>query len=421
VDIAIAFDDSVALGIGLSPVTDLRSAALVRTGAMTTVERWAAVLEVTADTLLRTLIVPGAQAELARDELDISINPADPLDGVDQAAVLLVSARCVLPPAQLRELPVGQAIVEVGSGEPVAVRLTPGAARAFLADLGPGAIERAGAVAAHDADRCLLRRPWDIVRFRDAAIDLDLALLAGALEGQPVPAHATVIGSADAITIARDAVVMPGCVLDATHGPIVLDHEATVRPMAIVQGPAYVGMGSTALERCHVKPHTAIGPVCKVNGEVGGVIFQGYANKAHEGHLGDSYVGKWVNLGAGTTNSNLLNTYTPVKTRVLPGDRYEDTGLVFLGAIIGDHTKTAIGTRLTTGCVIGTGAMLASSATVPQSVRPFTWLTDQREQHFRLSKFLEVAEAAMARRRVELTPAERAQLTALNQAASATG
>ncbi|MFT3685650.1 MAG: hypothetical protein QM783_12110 [Phycisphaerales bacterium] len=80
-------------------------------------------------------------------------------------------------------------------------------------------------------------------------------------------------------------------------------------------GPAYIGSHSTVIERTLVKAHSSIGPWCKVAGEVGGVVFQGFANKAHDGHLGDAFVGEWSNLGAGTTNSNLLNTYGEVTMR----------------------------------------------------------------------------------------------------------
>ncbi|MGP1345287.1 MAG: hypothetical protein ACTS3F_01285 [Phycisphaerales bacterium] len=453
--LAIGFDDSLACGGGsgagrdawLGPLTDLRSAALVRTGALTTLERWAAALEVTAGAYIGALLVPEHLDALTREQTEVPVHAAgadtgwlDALLAEDEQVegggapggadgILLVSMRCVHPPAGLGALPVGSAIVEVGSGAIIAARVMPDGVRAFAGALG-GAGGGLGAQALglrieHEADRCVLHRAWDVIRFRDAALDLDLALLGEAIErgddaGTMLSASSgvTVIGDPERITIAEGAIVMPSAVLDASAGPIVIDHHAVVRPMSIVQGPAYIGERSTVLERCHVKAHTAIGPVCKVNGEIGGTIFQGYANKAHEGHLGDSYIGQWVNLGAGTTNSNLLNTYSPIKTRATGEHRYEDTGLVFLGAIIGDHTKTAIGTLLTTGAVIGTGCMLASSNTVPQSVRAFTWLTNEREQAFRFSKFVEVATAAMARRQTELTPAERSRLEALNTAAA---
>ena len=166
----------------------------------------------------------------------------------------------------------------------------------------------------------------------------------------------------------------------------------------MICGPCSVGAGATVLDRALIRPNTVIGPRCKVGGEVGSTIFQGYANKAHDGYLGDSWVGKWANLGAGTVGSNLLNTYGEVTMRTeVDGPRHR-TGLRFLGAIIGDHVKTAISTRIMTGSVLGTGAMVATSAPPPDTVRRFAWLTDDGERSYRLGKFLEVMNAVMARR-----------------------
>ena len=123
------------------------------------------------------------------------------------------------------------------------------------------------------------------------------------------------------------------------------------------------------IDNAIIKPNTVIGPQCKVGGEVGATIFQGSANKAHEGHLGDSWVGKWVNLGAATVNSNLLNTYDEVTMRLDADDSRHRTGRQFMGALIGDHVKTAIGTRLMTGTVLGTGAMIATSTPPPEIIR----------------------------------------------------
>jgi hypothetical protein len=144
--------------------------------------------------------------------------------------------------------------------------------------------------------------------------------------------------------------------------------------------------------------------MCKVGGEIGSTVFQGYANKSHEGHLGDSWVGKWVNLGAGTTNSNLLNTYGEVTVRLAPDGPRHRTGMTFLGAMLGDHVKTAIGTRLMTGSIVGTGAMIATSTPPPTTVPPFAWLTDEGRRTYRLEKFLDVARTVMGRRERRMTP-----------------
>ena len=153
-----------------------------------------------------------------------------------------------------------------------------------------------------------------------------------------------------------------------------------------------------------------------MGGEVGGTVFQGFANKSHEGHLGDSYVGEWVNLGAGTTNSNLLNTYGEVSMRLEPDGSRWRSGRQFLGCILGDHVKTAIGTRIMTGTVIGTGAMVAGS-TPPASVVPrFAWVTDDGVRSYRLDKFLDVAGTVMARRELPLSEPIRAALADLHAA-----
>jgi UDP-N-acetylglucosamine diphosphorylase/glucosamine-1-phosphate N-acetyltransferase len=205
-------------------------------------------------------------------------------------------------------------------------------------------------------------------------------------------------------------------VLDSEQGPIHIAEHATVRPGAILIGPCYVGPHATVLERATIRGGTAIGPWCKVNGEVSGTIFQGFANKAHDGYLGDAYVGEWVNLGAGTTVSNLLNTYGEVITKATPGSPNERTGESFLGPVIGDHVKTAICTRIMTGAVLHTGSMFATTAAVCGCVPGFTWATDEGQRSYRLDKFLEVARSAMSRRKVEASEAYVAALTALHGA-----
>ncbi|CAN0594021.1 unnamed protein product, partial [Laminaria digitata] len=179
------------------------------------------------------------------------------------------------------------------------------------------------------------------------------------------------------------------------------EENATIHPGAIITGPAYIGPGSSVLEQANIKPNTAVGPVCKVAGEVGGSVFQGYANKGHAGHLGDSWVGEWANLGADTTNSNLLNTYGEITARPTPGGSMEKTGETFLGVTMGDHAKTAIGTRIMTGAIVGTGTMFAASTALSGTTEPFSWHTDAGVKHYRLGKFVEVSLTVMGRRGIK--------------------
>src|SRR5262249_54025468 len=154
-----------------------------------------------------------------------------------------------------------------------------------------------------------------------------------------------------AIHVAAGATIKPGVVLDADHGPIHIDRDALIEPNAVLQGPCYIGPGSIIRPGAAIRENTTIGPVCKVGGEVEASIFQGYANKQHDGFLGHSFVSPWANLGADTVTSDLKNTYGTIRVH-LNGVGVE-SGQQFIGSIIGDHAKTGIGTILPTGCVLG--------------------------------------------------------------------
>lgn len=413
----IIYDDGAA---DLRPLTDLRAAFDIRTGALTTRERLTVLLEQVAECPVAALIAPADIAPLVAERSRYPVNPDDLRAVCAEASgddsVFVINGRAVLPPANLGELEVGQGFVEE-DGTLIGAHLSIDDALAFLADFKslPADLETAAA-----PDRVLMRYPWDVIAMRDHALLIDLAMLLSG-ESQELPEGVVAIdGDEDpSIRIAPSAVIYPTVVLDASEGPIVIDDGATVRPQAIIRGPAYIGIQSTVLDRALIKPHTAIGPICKVAGEVGGTIFQGFANKAHEGHLGDSWIGEWANLGADTTNSNLLNTYDQVVMQTVPaseGGRKQRTGLQFLGCLMGDHTKTAINSTLMTGSCFSTGTMIATTAAPPAFTERFSWCTDAGIRSFRMNKFIEIAKTVMGRRGIEPSEDYIARLNTLAQA-----
>jgi len=319
---------------------------------------------------------------------------ASVVDRAEGADVLAVNGRCVLPGSEISALKPGEALVEASTGELVAAR---GASADVGAALRDG-LAGSGLAMHPSKGVCLLRRPWDVVRFRDEALRRDLAMLAVDRWSGAAGVHCF---GAHAVSVDPGAQVYPGVAIDSEHGAVRLETGAVVRPGAILSGPCWIGPGSTVVERAHIKGGTAIGPVCKVGGEVGGTIFQGWSNKGHEGYLGDSWVGEWVNFGAGTTNSNLLNTYGEVAARVGPEASNERTGLTFLGCMVGDHAKFAILTRIMTGASVGTGTMWAATAPVSGATARFVWSTDAGQKPFRFDKFMETARAIMGRRKIE--------------------
>ncbi len=245
--------------------------------------------------------------------------------------------------------------------------------------------------------------PWDLVRLNAEEIEADapFVLAAGAIEGS-VSEGAHVVSPAG-VSVGEGASVAPGAVLDATGGPVVIASGAVVMANAVVLGPAFVGRGSVIKIGAKIYGGTAIGESCKVGGEVEDSIIHSYSNKQHDGFLGHSYLGSWVNLGAATDTSDLKNNYGTVRVEI--AGEVVDTGSVLVGATIGDHSKTAIGTKLNTGTVIGVFANVVAHELSPKAVPSFTWSVGGRQSEHELEKAIATATQVMARRGVELTGA----------------
>lgn len=310
-----------------------------------------------------------------------------------------------------------------GGGHTAAVRLTRELPAEYFADgdLDLDDLARSGAETTV-LDGWWLDEVWDLVRLLPDQLSDDLAFLEKAHSANPgrfssPPAHVSVIGdhpvlvSAGRVSEAESlpaALIEPQVVLDATAGPICIEAGSVVHAFTRLVGPCYVGSQSSILgDRVAA---SAIGDVCKVRGEMSNTIVLGHSNKGHDGFVGHSYLGRWVNLGAGTITSNLKNTYGPVTLWTSKGVR--DTGMQFLGTFFGDHAKTGIGTRLTTGTVLGAGANVYGAALPPKAVAPFSWGSAPPFSVFHLDKFLEVVQRVMERRQMTLSEATRRQLAA---------
>jgi UDP-N-acetylglucosamine diphosphorylase/glucosamine-1-phosphate N-acetyltransferase len=225
----------------------------------------------------------------------------------------------------------------------------------------------------------------------------------------PIPDGCLVIGDPAEVIILGGA-VEPGVVFDVRYGAIVIEEGAEIRSGTRLEGPLYAGAHCRILGG-HLSA-SVLGPHCRVKGELSHSVFLGYSNKGHDGFVGHSVLGTWVNLGAMTTTSNLKNTYGEVQVEVA-GTRFP-TGRQFVGTIFGDHAKLGIGTLLSTGTMIGAGANVFGPGPVPKYVPPFAWggsSTELMDQ----AGFLRVAERVMPRRQIEFTAARKASLAALWQ------
>ena len=373
-----------APGPAWSPFSGARPLAELRAGAWRIRERWAAVVGAT------DVSVMGGHAP---DFADADSAPLLPMGAVKGAAVVARSDFAPSGPA----LDLDPAVRRLTHGATtVAWVVPPGETWTAPHEQGPP----------HALDGIPLRGAWDLVTAVEQLLAGDCAAcLVDPVD--PVPGGCIVLGDPGDIAC-FGARVEPGVVFDVRHGAIVLEEGVEVRSGTRLEGPLFAGPGTWLLGGAI--RHSAIGPNCRVHGEVSTSVFLGYANKSHDGFLGHSVVGQWANLGAGTITSNLKNTYGEVRLD-LPGGRVA-TGRTNLGALMGDHAKTAIGTLLSTGTVIGAGASVIG-APVPRWVPPFAWGAAGAEL-LDVEGFVKIAKRVMPRRRIEVGPREEASLRALH-------
>ena len=249
----------------------------------------------------------------------------------------------------------------------------------------------------------LLEYPWDLIRLNGEAIKADFRLIGKrGIEGKV--AEGACLINPDQIYLAKGAEVQSGVVLNAEEGPIYIGEEVKIRPPTVIDGPSYIGKG-TIVDGAKIREGCSVGPVCRIAGEIEESIFYAYSNKHHDGFIGHSYVGEWVNLAALTTTSDLKNTYGKIRVH-LKGEAI-DTGEIKIGSFIGDHTKTGIGTLLEAGCVIGVACNVFGGGIAPKFIPSFSWGDEARLVENQLDKVIKVARSVMKRRGVRQTEADR--------------
>ncbi len=242
---------------------------------------------------------------------------------------------------------------------------------------------------------------WDLIARNAQEIERDLSIVPYAEVFEPLEPTIKKLGNR--VYVGHDVQIDPYVVLDTREGPIFLGDGVRVRPFSYLHGPLAVLNHSLIKAGSRIGEGTTIGPVCKVAGEIEASILQGYSNKQHDGFLGHSYLGEWVNLGAGTNNSDLKNNYRPVRVQLPHGT--VDTGQIFVGLMAGDHVKTGINTMFNTGTVVGFGANVFDAGFPPKFIPSFAWGGKQGFVPYDLARFVTTARRVMARRQVELTEA----------------
>ncbi|HMC54898.1 MAG TPA: putative sugar nucleotidyl transferase [Gemmatimonadaceae bacterium] len=249
----------------------------------------------------------------------------------------------------------------------------------------------------HDIAGQWIDHVWDFIGKLAPMLVEDLSRLSDGMKPVKVDGSG---GKKSPVFAEPDAHIESQTYFDTSGGPVYVARGAKVQTFTRIVGPCYIGADSQVLGEKIAA--SSIGDVCKLHGEANSIVMLGHSNKGHEGFVGHSYFGRWVNLGAGTITSNLKNTYSSVELWTPNGTA--DTDLQFLGTMFGDHAKTGIGTPLNTGTVVGAGANVFGGTLPPKAVPPFAWGDRPPYDSYDIDKFFEVARRAMARRHVELSP-----------------
>ncbi len=242
---------------------------------------------------------------------------------------------------------------------------------------------------------------YQLVHMNHAEIVKDSKFFKGGVRGR-VYEGAHILGD---VIIEEGATVYPGVVIDGLEGPVVIAKDAVIMPNATILGPSYIGEKSRIKVGAKIYEGTSIGPVCKIGGEVEETIIQGYSNKQHDGFLGHAYIGEWVNLGADTNNSDLKNNYSSVK--IFIDGEWINTGEMFVGLMMGDHSKSGINTMFNTGSVVGFSSNIYGGDFPPKFIPSFAWGGSEGFVTYKFDKAVETARRVMGRRKVKLTEAYR--------------
>lgn len=408
----VFYDDATARTF--EPFALSRPFCEMRAGALLIRERWELTLHAAATGFV------GAEhlARFAEDGIAAFAGDVIPAGSfvVNSRAAITITEVLKNRPRRVAtgEKPVG-AVLTIG-GRVAAVELTDDMAVSAFAN---GAItleslQRNGdAQHTSEVDGVWIDEVWDVVRHLSALLLADIPVIAKARSFANVSSNnnGPVVRGRHALFVEDGATVEPFTYVDTSAGPVLIRSGSSVQAFTRLIGPCYIGRD------CIVSTDriagSAIGDTCRVHGELSASVFIGHSNKGHDGFVGHSIVGRWVNMGAGTTTSNLKNTYGSVALWTPAGVR--DTGLQFLGTLFGDHTKTGIGLKLTTGCVLGAAANVFDR--MPSKVvEPFAWGAGAPYDSYDVNKFLESAARMMSRRNVELNDDGRAHLVLVHSA-----
>lgn len=370
----ILFDDPV-IRTALLPFTFTRPVADIRVGILTIAEKWEIRLSLTASFLTEPYLQRKYPLISGDDNLYINgaMCPTDELT------------------AYVKQLAPGESLV-TADGMLLALRTDQ------IHSFGSSLTNSAQQTTVFTAHLPTMRQLWSLIAANGDQLSSDFALITAGRKSQPITDPFTRCYAPENVFIEEGATIR-AATLNAEDGPIYIGRNAIISEGSILIGPCSFGEGTMVHYNGKMRKNTSVGPYCKVGGEIGNSILFANSGKGHEGYLGDSVVGEWCNLGAGTNTSNLKNDYTTVKLHSYSTNGLVDTGRQFCGLMMGDFTKSGIGTMFNTGTVVGVNVNVFGSGLPPKHLSSFSWGgAINGFTTYRLEKALQVAAEAFKRR-----------------------
>ncbi len=385
----ILFDDKT--WNNLLPLTFTRPVAALRIGILTIKEKWEKLLNNSCSYLTQEYL--SEKYELVNDKENILLN-----------ASVLPNKEII---KELLSLKLYQALVK--NDVLIAVRLTENDVHNNFAHSNISEFDIVNSINIF----LKINYPWDIFTKNQQAIIFDFELITNNRKSEPLSKTNNVLKKED-IFIEKGAKV-EFATLNASTGPIYIGKDAEIMEGSVIRGPFALCEHSVLKLSAKIYGPTTIGPYSKVGGEVNNSVIFGYSNKAHDGFLGNSIIGEWCNIGAGSNNSNLKNNYTDVRLWNYEKEKFINTGLQFCGLIMGDHTKCAINTMFNTGTVVGVNANIFGAGFHRNFVPSFSWGGKNGYITYSLDEAIKVAEIVMKRRDKNFDKTEKKILTKVFQ------
>ena len=374
----ILFDDQSR--ISLRPLTFFRPVSAIRVGILTISEKWEKHLQSPVSYLTETYL---------QEKFPLKVGNHN----------FLINGSVFPNQELIAEIHALGADTSLMAGETViAIHLTSENLKHFRQGFTPDLNEQK-----LKADFVKITNTWDIFGNNKKAIVDDFKLLTGNRKSAEISSTNQILGSN---LFVEEGVSIECSSINTLKGPVYIGKHAEVMQGCHIEGPVALCEHSVLKMGTLVYKGTTLGPYCKAGGEINNSVMLGYSSKAHDGFMGDSVIGEWCNLGAGTTTSNLKNNYEPVKQWSYSENKFVSTGLQFCGLVVGDHTKTGISTMFNSGTTAGVCSNIFGVSYQRNFIPSFVWGGTTGFRKHKLDEALITARAVYGRRSLPFTSIE---------------